>query len=312
MNWKVKANIQNAVAPLPLSLSYSTYYWIQRHFGTLRRVNPVSTLMAGIGICEKIVGYGKTLVGKVFFEVGTGRRINTPIAFWLLGAEKVITVDLNPYIKQQLVREDISFIRENRTQIEDLFKQLNLIKDRFERLNDFTRNPWDIDDLFKLCNIEYIGPANAADLPVPDASVDYHTSRSVLEHIPPAAIMSILKEAIRITKDEGLFIHRIDYSDHFSHSDKSISSINFLQFSDDEWAKIAGNRYAYTNRLRVDDFEDLFRKSSHRILSIDSDKDPSVPELLKNNVLRINERFKHKSEEVLATVSSWIVSEKCV
>ena len=36
---------------------------------------------------------------KVVFEVGTGREIFTPIAFWLFGAKAVITVDLNKLLK---------------------------------------------------------------------------------------------------------------------------------------------------------------------------------------------------------------------
>ena len=51
----------------------------------------------------------------------------------------------------------------------------------------------------------------------------------------------------------------VDYSDHFSHSDQTISSINFLRYSDDEWQRYAGNRYMYMNRLRHDDVLALFR-----------------------------------------------------
>ena len=62
-----------------------------------------------------------------------------------------------------------------------------------------------------------------------------------------------------------LFIN-IDYSDHFSHSDKSISSVHFLQFSDGKCNKIAGNRYMYMNRLRHDDFVSLFQDLNNHIL----------------------------------------------
>jgi hypothetical protein len=30
-------------------------------------------------------------------------------------------------------------------------------------------------------------------------------------------------------------VHNIDFTDHFSHSDPSISSVNFLQFSESQW-----------------------------------------------------------------------------
>ena len=34
---------------------------------------------------------------------------------------------------------------------------------------------------------------------------------------------------------QGLALYYIDLSDHFSHDDHSISAINFLQFSDEQW-----------------------------------------------------------------------------
>jgi hypothetical protein len=99
MNWKLKSNIQNLTNLLPPSFSYPTYYWIQRNFGSLKntKLNPTSRLTAGIETCKRIEQVGRSPVGATFLEIGTGRRLNTPLAFWLLGAEKVVTVDLNPY-----------------------------------------------------------------------------------------------------------------------------------------------------------------------------------------------------------------------
>ncbi|MBE9058810.1 hypothetical protein [Sphaerospermopsis sp. LEGE 08334] len=44
--------------------------------------------------CKHIENVGQSPVGTTFLEVGTGRRINTPLGFWLLRAERIITVDL--------------------------------------------------------------------------------------------------------------------------------------------------------------------------------------------------------------------------
>ncbi|MFM6054304.1 MAG: hypothetical protein ACKPA7_22215 [Sphaerospermopsis kisseleviana] len=54
----------------------------------------MSRLQAGIETCKRIENVGQSPVGATFLEVGTGRRINTPLAFWLLIAERIITVDL--------------------------------------------------------------------------------------------------------------------------------------------------------------------------------------------------------------------------
>jgi SAM-dependent methyltransferase len=310
MNWKVKAGIQNAIASLPYLFSYFVYYWIQRHFGELRRIRPVSRLTAGIEVSKRIEKAGRSAIGGTFLEIGTGRRINMPVAFWLVGAEKIITVDLNPYLKEELIREDIGYMRENQEQVIQLFGG-RIYDGRLDKLMELTDKKWRLVDLLELCNIKYLAPVDAANLSIPSESVDFHSSYTVFEHIPPKALKAILKEGNRIIKSGGIFIHRIDYSDHFSHSDNTISPINFLKFSEDKWDKIAGNMYMYMNRLRVDDFIELFQSSNHRILTNEPEVTPSVYELLREGDFTLNDRFAGKSEDVLATTGSWIVSEKC-
>lgn len=106
-----------------------------------------------------------------------------------------------------------------------------------------------------------------------------------------------------------MFVHKIDYSDHFSHSDKSISPINFLQFTDSEWHKIAGNRYMYMNRLRHDDFIHLFSVINHHILLNKPDVNSSLFDLIKSQDLHLDKKFQSKSEQVISTIGSWFVSQ---
>jgi SAM-dependent methyltransferase len=310
MNWKLKAKIQTLVGLLPDSLSYSVYYWMQRNFGSLKdgKLNPTSRLLAGIETVKHIEQVGRSPIGATFLELGTGRRINTPLAFWLLGAEKVVTVDLNPYLKEELVRADLCYIAKNKTEIEVLFEN-RIFNNRLDALLEFIESPYQIKALLEFLKIEYIAPGDASHLNLPKDSVDFHTSYTVLEHIPPEIIKAILKEGQQILKNDGLFIHKIDYSDHFSHSDKSISSINFLQFSDDEWDKIAGNRYMYMNRLRHDDFVDLFQDMNHQILINEPTKNDNLLSVVESSNFMLNEKFKHKSKDVLATTSAWFISE---
>lgn len=309
MNWKIKCKVQNLVAGLPPSYSNAAYYWLQRQFGGLRRVNPVNQLRAGIAVCKWIEGVGRSPVGATFLEVGTGRRISTPIAFWLFGAERIITVDLNRYLKEELVKEDLAYMRENRAEIEDLFNG-RIHDDRLSSLVSTTQGRGRLGDVMDLCGIEYMAPADATKLSLPSASIDFHASYTVLEHIPESGVKGILEEASRVLKDDGLLVHRIDYSDHFSHSDKSISPINFLQYDNVTWQKIAGNRYMYMNRLRVDDFEDLFESSGQKILRIESDENQAVRELLENGSIRVDKSFSGKSAVVLSITGSWIVSQR--
>jgi hypothetical protein len=308
MNWKLKARLQNLIAMLPSSLGYHFYYYAQRHFGGLRSVNPIMRLQAGVGIMDRIRQHNQAIESQTFLEIGTGRSVSLPIALWLCGASRVITVDLNPYLKPELVSEDISFMRNNQQAVKNVFGSYShqpIFQERFERLLTHTCN-MSMGRLLSALNIECMAPADATMLALESHSVDYHVSYTVLEHIHPEILHGILLEGQRILRKEGLFVHRIDMSDHFSHSDTSISAINFLRFNEDEWSRYAGNRYMYQNRLRVDDYVHLIEKVGLEVLSMEPEIDQRALQELTNG-FRPNERFQTKTKEINATRAAWIV-----
>lgn len=310
MHWKAKATLQNAVARLPAESSYATYYWLQRHFGGLRRINPAARLRAGIETWRQIEKLGRDPLDKTFFEVGTGRVPMTPLAYWLMGARRVITVDLNPYLKAELTRECLQYIADHAEDIQALFGPL-LNRTRFETLLYFERQDgFDLRQLLDLCHIRYIAPSDAACTGLGADEIDFHTSFNVFEHIPRAVLLAILDEGNRIIRRTGLFVHRVDYSDHFSHSDTRISPINFLQYSDAQWSHYADNRYMYMNRLRHDDFLALFESVRHTILAAEPTVDAPSLQLLRDGGLTVDAQFGGKTDEVLATTEAWIVCAK--
>jgi hypothetical protein len=283
---------------------------MQKKFGELRCYSPVPGLAAGIETWNKIKEQGYEPAGKEFFEIGTGRVPLVPLAYWLMGAEKIITIDLNPYLKEELIRETLRFISVGNEEIRVLFGNL-AEKKRLDSLLNFARNDeFSVRDFLDFCRIDYVAPCDAARTGLPAQCIDYYTSFTTLEHIPAEILKQILEESNRIINNHGLFIHGIDYSDHFSHSDKKISAINFLQYSDDEWNIYAGNKYMYMNRLRHDDFVNMFQSAGHRILKAEPNIDWQARELLRRSKLKLDRRFRNKSEDILLTSGSWIVSQK--
>jgi len=273
-------------------------------------MSPVSGLTAGIEIVKRIQKQGCSPSGKVFLEIGTGRVPLVPLAYWLMGAEKTITIDLNPYLKIELIRESLHFACQNKEYLLSLFGPL-VDKEKLEALLRFCRDAqFSLSEFLGLCRINYIAPGNAARTYLYDQSIDFHTSYTVFEHVPLETLKQILEEGNRVITKNGLFIHRIDYSDHFSHSDRRISAINFLQYSDDEWQRYAGNRYMFMNRLRHDDFISVFESVGHRILETQPDIDERSLDLLRSGAIKINYRFASKSKDILATTGAWIVSRK--
>jgi len=310
MHWKTKAKIANSVSLLPDSLSYASYYWIQRHFGRLKRINPISRLKAGVETWRLIQGLGCDPTEKVFLEVGTGRIPIVPIAYWLMGARGIITIDLNLYLKAELIIECLDYVLCNRDEIEELFEHLLYKKRLDELLYFYKRSTFSTGSFLEFCQIRYVAPGDAAKTGLEEGSIDFHTSFTVFEHIHPKILREIIEEGNRIIRDNGLFVHCIDYSDHFSHTDKEISAINFLKYSDCDWDRYAGNRYMYTNRLRHDDFLAILESAGHHIILSILDVDERLLELLRSELFQLDERFKTKSEQVLSIIGSWVVSQK--
>ena len=309
MHWKTKSRIQNAVALLPSSTSYAVYYWIQRHFGGLRKIDPVSRLKAGIDTWNVIKESGSDPRDKVFLEVGTGRVPITPMAYWLMGAKRIFTLDVNPYLKVELIKESTDFILNNKRKIQILFGSL-LNNKRLDDLLLYCKDAtFSASEFLQHCNIDYVAPGDAAQTGLMPGSIDFHTSFTVFEHISPMKLRAIIREGNRIIGQDGLFVHKIDYSDHFSHSDTTITAINFLQYSDSDWHKYSGNKYMYMNRLRHDDFLELLEELDHRILLSYPEIDQESLDTIRSGSFHLDEKFLSKSEDMLSVRSAWIVSQ---
>lgn len=307
MNWKVKATIQNLMGRLPPDLANPIYYRLQRSCGGLRQPTPVSRLEAGIEMVRRLRRLEHSVESAVFLEIGTGHQLNLPLSLWLCGASQITTVDLNHYLQEQLVMNDIAYLRSHEEEVRDLFAEIpqrGLFEERFERL---TTRADSLRDVLSLTHIRYWAPADASRLALEANSVDYHVSFTVLEHIPVMVLKRIFQEGCRLLKPDGLFIHCIDFSDHFAHSDEAVSSVNFLQFSEREWRCLAGNRYMFHNRLRLDEFQNLLTELKLEILALDAKVDEVAVDVLRRG-FPLNERFRDKDCRTNAATEAWLVA----
>jgi SAM-dependent methyltransferase len=223
------------------------------------------------------------------------------------GASQIVTVDPNPYLKWELVLEDLAWIRNFPWEVKALFgghARNPLFQQRFSRLLQTQAR---LEDLCRMMSVRYLSPADAAALPLPPETIDYHVSCRVLEHLPGETLSAVLQEGKRLLKTTGLFVHLVDFADHFAPTDPSISTINFLRFSEAEWQHYAGNKFMYQNRLRVSDLAGLFRQAGLATSLFEPEIDPRALEELKND-FPLNERFAALSPEQIATATAWIVA----
>ena len=308
MNWKTKATIQKTIAFLPDTLANHVYYLLQRNFGNCKNFEPWDKIEMATKILNTIDKKGYETKNKLFFEVGTGSAPVMPICFWLAG-NRTITVDQNRYLKQSLIKNTIITMKKDTDRVVNLFGDL-LDIERFNKLLSVADQNINILDILTMCEIEYLAPYNAAKTELVDKQIDFHISNAVYEHIPIDILQDIIIEGNRITKNDALFINNIDYRDHFAHGSDDISIINFLQYNEIKWNKLAGNKYSYCNRARHDDYIKIFEKANHIFVDIIASTSNELLELIKKGNFQFDEKFIYKDPIVLATISAFFVTKK--
>jgi hypothetical protein len=153
-------------------------------------------------------------------------------------------------------------------------------------------------DALAVAGITYHAPADAAHTGLPAEFVDLHYSYTVDEHIPAAVLTDILREAKRVLAPTGVALHHVDPSDHFSHEDPTISSINFLRFTEEEWHRHGGNKYAYHNRLRAHEHVQLFESCGFEVVRQETTTDDRALQALGHGFPLADDFRRHTAEQL--------------
>jgi len=148
-------------------------------------------------------------------------------------------------------------------------------------------------------NVRYIAPLDARHTPFPDGHFDLIVSAMVLEHIPPDVIQGIMRECRRLLSAQGICSFYIDYIDHWSYIDPSISHLNFLRYEPRAW-KFMNPAIHYQNRLRHSDYVAIFEQAGFRIASVE-------PERLEIPPVPLASQFRRASD--LDITRAWFVLE---
>lgn len=310
MNWKTKANIQRVCASLPAS--ESIYYLLQSNLGVFRKdPDPMPNMRDAALILNEIPF---RMEGKRVMEVGTGRRVDMPVGFYLAGAESTDTVDLYRYMKPELVFGSLRNLLKNREEVRDLFAPhaeggAAAVDKRLDALSQVTT----FDELAKRANIRYHAPADARRTGFAAGSIDLQFSYTVFEHIPGDVLRDILIEAGRVLHPEtGVACHHIDLSDHFFQVDKSINMVNFLRYDEKEWSKYNDNQFAYHNRLRPPDYVKIYRDAGHEMLGrVDKVDEASIQDI-ESGRFPLDIKYRGLDAKMLSTVILRVISRKAL
>lgn len=256
VDWRIKASVPNLIALLPRRIGNPLYYWIQRRFGQLGTVDLKPYVDTALGMERYLQEAGESFQNARVFELGTGHNVLLPFMMWVLGADRIVTVDLNPYLDDDRIQEGIDKIRGNAETIVERLSTVAPEDQVRQRLGALI----DASDPLETARIQYRAPYDASETEYDADSFDVHVSNQVLEHVPPSSIRSIMEEARRLLTPEGSLVHFVGMHDHFATLDSSISRIHFLKYDEWTWNLIAGNRFMYHNRLRTSELLDLVRE----------------------------------------------------
>lgn len=307
MDWRVKASIQKVLSTTTLGDKLN-------HLGT-RLMNP-SYLEQKIDyhINEAVThikmlsanGY-RIAATDVFLELGTGYAIVEPLTMILLGAGKVITVDISEDIK---FKESIRYVRmfsdENINRIAKYsIHSEREIREKLDALKTCVTQ----DEFLDKAGIVYIAPYSVSDLLPYRGQVNVCYSQVVLEHIPEAILKDIFSESMNVLVDGGYHSHIANLTDHFRNPgffrDNGVTDVNFLKYSDKYWNFWCGNDIAYVNRLRFPFYMTLFSGLGFEMLEVDKQKNKDrMNDLLSYDEIHDDIKRKYDKNELMETL--WV------
>ena len=238
INWKFKAFLYKVFQSLRLtkSLYFIQKYITRRSKINIQKIDPhwerhESSIRKNNCISLLEIGAGKSLEQNIYFSYIFNNQL------------KQTVIDINKMIDFNLFN-DASLIISNLLNLKFKGKVTN----QEEILNKY--------------NIQYLAPHKVSDLS--EKNFDICVSTTTLEHFSLQDLNNFLLDVKKILKEGGLISSIIDYSDHYSHTDKNINSLNFLKFDESDWVKY-NNSYLYQNRLRHQDYRKLFNDFNYEI-----------------------------------------------
>ena len=242
INWKLKALLYKLFGLLKLR---RTFYLIQKHITKRSKIDITEVNKLWVFHSDAI----KENKSKKILEVGAGKSLEQNIYLSYKFGSRIdqTAIDINNML-------DFKLFNDASAQIANILK----LKNKGEVNN--------VSDLKVKYNIAYKAPFNIVEF-TPNEKFDICISTTALEHFNISDLQNYLSDLKRILNVNGLISSLIDYSDHYSHTDKNIDSLNFLSYSKNDWEKY-NNSYLYQNRLRHQDYKKLFIDQGYKIVKI--------------------------------------------
>jgi len=243
INWKIKSLLYRLLNFFKL---YKALFFIQKKITKRSNID----LKEIAFYWQYHLKYLKENNSKTILEIGAGKSLAQNI---------FLSYSFKQKIEQTLI--DVSRMIDL-----DLFNKAN---DQISKLLGVNKLPFakSIDDLKKNYNLNYLAPMSLSQIIKNKLQFDACISSTTLEHLSEEDLKKTFLLLKKIIKKEGIISASIDYSDHYSHTDKNIDNLNFLRFTNDEWNK-HNTPMLFQNRLRHQDYRKFFKLNKYKIYEI--------------------------------------------
>ncbi len=181
---------------------------------------------------------------KQVLEIGSGKFLSHPLAIKVLGADKIVSIDLHRQFNQKLAY--LSYCQQ--IMAKKFFSGYIEPVKYLKTMDSIKNTNLDLGKLKKM-GIVYLAPLDLHDYHK-NESIDLIISYTVLEHVPPRDISGLLNKSVEILKDGGYFCHFIDLEDHKNPN----KPFEFLKY--DDWSD--ADCMSRGNRLRLNDWRAIF------------------------------------------------------
>jgi hypothetical protein len=180
-------------------------------------------------------------------EIGSGQFLSHPIGLKLLGAKEIISFDLYRQFNQKAA--SLSFKQQVMSK-----KTLSTFAEPsmyVEMLKKIKNTNLDLLKLNKL-GIEYKAPFDLNNY-TESKDFDLIISYTVLEHVPPSDINSLLMKSVETLNIGGYFCHFIDLEDHKDSENNPFEFLNIEDWKDSDC-------FSRGNKIRVEEWRNIFNQ----------------------------------------------------
>lgn len=261
IRWVAKAIVQKAISVMPDPDAWN--HRMQSVLGrdVLDRATVVNRAEMTARHLEAFthggLGFGRPVT---ILEVGTGWHPIVPILFFLLGADRVVSVDHVEHSSLEKLTMTVTEV--SAALVAGAFDDVlpNRLGGRDEELARVAATMATMTEaqILAALHIERtVGDAREVRI---DGPVDAVVSNHVLEHLPAAILGSILTACFELCVEGGVMSHTADLIDHGHYVDHRLSQFNYLRFTPRQW-KLIGNDIQHENRLRLPDYHRIYAEA---------------------------------------------------